>query len=331
MNKFDKETKRNEFFDLRDSELDRLIDSKTGKISAHLVEKIDCPLCQCKKYTNLFVKNGFDFVRCNNCAFIYVNPRVREEKIIEYYNEETSTHDAMLEFFKSQKQQEVEKKLYKEIFEKIQKKVPSGKLLDIGCSIGLFLSVAKKLGYDVLGMELNEKAAKYAEDNHGIPVVRKLLEEANFSDNSFDVISMFGVIEHLTDPVKTISDVHRILKPGGLFIGRCPNVQSLVCMILHGLSRTFTGRLHLSYFSYDTLVYLFKKVGFKKWDISTVYAGKESIINYFQFLDPFSDEEDRFLPEQFREFLSDEKNMDKLEKRMHELGIGLKFMFFIEK
>lgn len=331
MSKFDKITKRNEFFAARDSELDALIDKSTGKIQPHLVEKINCPLCGCSDYKVVFVKNGFDFVRCSKCTLIYVNPRIKEKEVIKYYNSDVSSNTRAINFLSSPKQQEVDKELYVELFNKIKDRAPNGKILDVGCSFGLFLNMAKDLGYEVLGLELNEVAAKYGREKYGITIEPKLLEECDFPDESFDVVAMFGLIEHLFDPVKAVKEVKRILKPGGLFIGRCPNVQAFVFMVLHELGRTFTGRIHLSYFSEKTLKYLFNKTGFTDVELETFITGKDSILNYFQFLDPFGDEQYDFLPDKFREFILDENNFKAIEKKMYELGLGMKFKFIAEK
>lgn len=333
MSTFDKLTKGEPFFIARDKELDQLVDPETGKVYAHLTKKINCLLCQSPIFTVLFTKNGFDYVRCRKCKHVYVNPQLDEKATLSHYDDKSKTTELSYNFISSDKQQEVRGELFRYFFNKIQPKIPHGKILDIGCSIGQFLGMGKALGYDTLGLELNEATAKYAEEKNGIKVERKLLHECNFPDNSFEIVSLFGVIEHLTDPVGVIKDIHRILKPGGMLIGICPNVQSLVCMALHELSRTFTGRLHLSYFSDETLRYLFNNVGFsnEKINIDTCYTGKDSLLNYFQFLDPFGEETTEFLPEKFKKFISQEDNIKMLEEKMNELGIGLKLRFIAEK
>lgn len=333
MSTFDKQTKGDIFFNQRDNELDKLIDTKTGKVYSRLVKKINCMLCQSQDYTVLFTKNGFDFVRCHQCGHVYVNPQFDDKATAEHYNDDSKTTELAHNFISSNKQMEVRGGLYEDFFSELKESIPSGKILDIGCSVGQFLKMGKDLGYEVLGLELNEGAAQYAEKNFGVKVERKLLNECNFQDNSFDIISMFGVIEHLPDPVGVMEDVYRILKPGGVFIGICPNVDSLVCMALHQLSRTFTGRLHLSYFSEKTLRYLFDKVGFKNENIQVMnrYTGKNSLLNYFQFLDPFGDEEYKYLPDKFRELVTDEHACKKIEDKLNELGIGLKLTFIAKK
>lgn len=330
---FDKQTNNEKFFELRDKELETLIDTATGKVKAELVNKVSCLVCEANNYSYLFSKNGFDFVRCQECHHVYVNPQLREEDITSHYGDESETSKLIIDFVASEKQKELRYQVFDYFFNKIQPSRPTGKVLDIGCSIGQFLKYSEEKGYDALGLELNEHAIEFANKNYGVKIEKKLLHECNFPNESFDVISMFGVIEHLPKPVDVISDVYRLLKPGGYFIGICPNVQSLVCMILHEQSRTFTGRLHLSYFSDDTLRLLAEKVGFKNEnvDIDNCYSGTYSMINHAQFLDPFGDETYEFLPKKFKEFLLDKSNVEKLEEKMNELGIGLKLRFIMKK
>ena len=331
MSAFDKETKRNEFFETRDRELDALIDPQTGKIASHLTGRINCRLCDCPDFTILFTKNGFDFVRCRNCTLVYVNPQMKEKEMMDYYNSEAASNDRALDFLSSPRQQEADRELYRALFEDIRPRVPSGKLLDVGSSYGFFLKTAREMGYEVQGLELNERAARYAEKNFGVPVRRKLLEECNFPGESFDIVTMFGVIEHLPRPVEVVREVGRILKPGGLFVGRCPNVQGLVCAVLHAEARTFTGRVHINHFSERTLRTLFAKAGFRAATIRTFVSGKDSLLNYLQFLDPFGDESIEFLPERFQEFLRDSEKVKALEEKLFELGLGYKFKFIAEK
>ncbi len=332
MSTFDKETRRNEFFEARDGELDRLIDPETGFVRSELTEEIPCRLCGTRDYRALFVKNGFRFVRCARCALVYVNPQLKESAILKYYSDELPSNNRALEFLASARQQEVDKKLYEEIFARIPPHLQRGRVLDIGCSFGLFLKTAKDRGYDVEGLELNEKAGRMAEEKFGIRVQPRLLEDCRFPDQHFDIVSMFGVIEHLPKPVEVIREVHRILKPGGMFIGRCPNVASLVCMILRGEARTFTGRVHLSYFSEKTLHELLeKRIGFREVAIETFVSGRDSLLNYFQFLDPFGDETLEYLPERFQEFLRDPEKAGALERALEDLGLGYKLKFFAVK
>lgn len=331
MSKFDKDTGRDKFFAQRDAELDSLVDKSTGKVKAELTEHVNCLLCGANNCSVIFTKHGFDFVRCRQCTLVYVNPRLKEDALIKHYNDKDTFNDLAIKFMDSPKQREVNRALYDVFFSKLGQIKPGAKFLDVGCSAGFLLDYARSHGCEVYGLELNEQACEFAAKNYGINPQKKLLENCDYPDNSFDIISMIGVVEHLPHPLQTLKIVHRLLKPGGVFIGQVPNVQSLVVMVLHQLSRTFTGRDHLAYYSKKTLHDLFTKVGFKKTETFTQFHGRDSVLNYFQFLDPFGDENYDFLPPAFKEWILDPENFKKINAKLQTLGMGLKMEFISHK
>jgi 2-polyprenyl-3-methyl-5-hydroxy-6-metoxy-1,4-benzoquinol methylase len=108
-----------------------------------------------------------------------------------------------------------------------QLKAP-GKLLDVGCSYGAFMQMARDAGWNVTGVELNTKTAEFARDERGFEVFNGTIEQAAYPDGTFDAVTMWDVIEHLDDPVATLKEVHRVLVPGGLFFVFTINQQSLL-------------------------------------------------------------------------------------------------------
>jgi 2-polyprenyl-3-methyl-5-hydroxy-6-metoxy-1,4-benzoquinol methylase len=105
------------------------------------------------------------------------------------------------------------------------------RLLDIGCSSGALLHVASNLGFNVTGVEPAEQAASTAKEA-GFEVYNGLLNEACYPDNTFDIITLYEVIEHLTDPLSLVREVYRILKPGGLFLIGTGNADSWTVSII---------------------------------------------------------------------------------------------------
>ncbi|MEO6458532.1 MAG: class I SAM-dependent methyltransferase [Chloroflexia bacterium] len=102
-----------------------------------------------------------------------------------------------------------------------------GKVLDIGCGRGLLLNKLKEKGWDPQGTELSEEAASYARDRLNLPVTTETLEDAHFPDNEFDLVILWHVLEHLSDPQGTLREVARVLKPGGTLLVAVPNFGSL--------------------------------------------------------------------------------------------------------
>ena len=104
--------------------------------------------------------------------------------------------------------------------------VGPGRLLDVGCGHGLLLDEARRRGFDVVGLELSRSAALHAREKLGLDVREVPLEEFDSWD-SFDVVVLADVIEHLEDPVSAIERCARLLRPGGALCVVTPDPSSL--------------------------------------------------------------------------------------------------------
>lgn len=102
--------------------------------------------------------------------------------------------------------------------------VPGKRLLDVGCSSGQFMYFAKERGYDTKGVELNSLTANIALAN-GLSVHIGTLEDAPYSDNSFDVVFLGDVIEHVTDPRDFVRACARVLTDTGVLAISTPNLD----------------------------------------------------------------------------------------------------------
>ena len=102
-----------------------------------------------------------------------------------------------------------------------------GRLLDIGCGDGRFLHRMKERGWSVTGLDFDQQAARAAKEKYDIEVNVCTLEEMGYPENSFDAVTMNHVIEHVFDPVATLREVCRILKPGGMVVAVTPNADCL--------------------------------------------------------------------------------------------------------
>ena len=148
------------------------------------------------------------------------------------------------------------------IIERIGSFVKPGRMLEIGCANGFFLDEARKAGWDIAGIEPSRWARQYASDRLGIKALYPTLEEANFPDESFDVVVMLDVIEHLEYPREMMSAIRKILKDGGILVISTPDIESFLSILL-GAKWWGINRHHLFYFSRKTLESLFNKTGFK--------------------------------------------------------------------
>jgi len=151
---------------------------------------------------------------------------------------------------------------------------PQGSLLDVGCATGSFLSLAKAKGWRCSGVEVSAFAAAQARERTGCEVFCGKLEDAPFADGSFDVITMWDLLEHLPDPLQGLEKARRLLKPNGLLLVNTPNENSLLRRVARLLYRGSGGsitapvnrlyhRYHLYYFAASTLDLLFRRAGYE--------------------------------------------------------------------
>lgn len=145
------------------------------------------------------------------------------------------------------------------------------RLLDVGCSSGAFLMAARALGYRAEGVEPAPQAAAAARAA-GLQVFPGTLQAASFPDRCFDAVTLFEVIEHLSDPVGLAREVHRVLRPGGIFLIGTANTASWTARAMGAqweyLSIERHGG-HVSFFDTVTMRVLAKRAGFRVARIET--------------------------------------------------------------
>ncbi|MCI2424435.1 class I SAM-dependent methyltransferase [Candidatus Acetothermia bacterium] len=144
-----------------------------------------------------------------------------------------------------------------------------GKLLDVGCGNGRFLVRMQELGWEVTGVEPDGEAAKVALERFGLSVHEGALEEVAFPDDTFDAITMSHVVEHLPDPISTISECRRILKKGGRLVVTVPNIESLSYRIYREAWRGLEVPRHLFLFSSPTLRACVERSGLQLLELRT--------------------------------------------------------------
>ncbi|MBI4538233.1 MAG: class I SAM-dependent methyltransferase [Gemmatimonadetes bacterium] len=318
---YEKRSGRDRFFRLLEEEMRLLIDPATGEMRRDWAEAIACVLCGARDEEELFRKGGLRFVRCRSCRLIYMNPRPSAEGLERLYACESAANDAWVDVLLSEAEEEFQTRDFSALLDEVQRLRPAGRLLDVGCSIGRLLALARGRGYDVLGIELGGRARTYAREHYGLPVLGEKLECADLASESFDAVALVEVLEHLPDPRRMLSEVRRILKPGGVLLAGVPNAGSLGVMVLHGEARTF-NRNHLVYFGEGTLVRLLEQEGFRVVKAMTVVSLLDTVLNHFQMLDPFGVPRTDLLPQPLRQAVESPQGRARLEKLLHDLGLG---------
>jgi 2-polyprenyl-3-methyl-5-hydroxy-6-metoxy-1,4-benzoquinol methylase len=198
-------------------------------------------------------------VRCGSCSFHYVNPRPSQELIVDSYS---AAED---ETFVAQNEGRIRafQKTLGDILRR--KKMPDAaglRLLDVGCAGGASLVAAKSLGFQPVGVEPSRWMASYGRRTYDVEIHDGILQPGMFPPASFDFITMWEVLEHVTDPGALLRLVHDLLKPDGTFVLSYPDFRGLMGRML-GDRWPFWLSVHLLYYDRTTIARQLAACGFQ--------------------------------------------------------------------
>ena len=319
---FVKATGRDKYWALKEKEKKFMTDPKTGMLKKEFERRVKCPLCLADDTAPAFVKEGFQYVKCLKCGMLYINPQLDEGKMLSQYRSLPS-QSYWVDVLQTPRQLAYDSKKFKKSLDEISLFVKPGKVLDIGCSLGIFLDLARKKGWDVDGIELNTKARKVAEEKFKLKLMGKPIDELNLADESYDLVTLWEVLEHLPDPNDMLNNCRKLLKKGGILVVLVPNCDSLAVRIMHEKCATF-GWGHLWYFTPSTLSTLLARHGFEVFKTTTELGEMDTIINYLQFDDPYIGKGVKrkykspyLIPDAIKKSLSDQICINNLGYKLH--------------
>jgi len=174
---------------------------------------------------------------------------------------------------------------FRKVANEVQKYVPGGKLLDVGCYCGYFLDVAREYGYKVEGLELSIWAAEQGR-LLDLQIYGDRLSSLPFDEN-YDVITLWDVVEHFSDPRAELLEIHRLLKKNGYLFLSTINIGSFVARLM-GPRWPWLMDMHIFYFTPKTIERLLGQTGFQLIEIknythiisSTYFIKKLAHISY---------------------------------------------------
>jgi 2-polyprenyl-3-methyl-5-hydroxy-6-metoxy-1,4-benzoquinol methylase len=193
---------------------------------------IKCPLCKSGNILNhqlvkdhAVSKKEFTLCRCGDCELLFTNPRPTEEEIGPYYDfKEYYSHEDQVRSFTQWLYQKIRKSSIQRKVGLIESLVKNGSLLDYGCGTGEFLQEAKKQRWTVRGIEPSEKARTQALGKLPTEVLATLDELPE--DDTYDIITLFHVLEHIHSLRKTIKKLVNHLKSNSYVVIAVPNPES---------------------------------------------------------------------------------------------------------
>ena len=230
------------------------------------LERVACPVCGGARSRCYVRKFGLDLVKCRDCGLVYANPRLREAELLERY-ESPLFFDEYLRNFRAAPEgyDPAFVRGHYRIFLDIAGRyfAPGKKLLDVGCGAGFFVKAAEEAGWKAEGIEISRLASRYAREVVQANVRTARLEAADLAPDSFDLITMLDLVEHLPDPVETMTLAYRVLKPGGVLIVATPDLRSLSRMFLGRCWAALSPAEHLANYDARTLRAALEGSGFR--------------------------------------------------------------------
>jgi 2-polyprenyl-3-methyl-5-hydroxy-6-metoxy-1,4-benzoquinol methylase len=222
-----------------------------------------CVICEAYDFRFLFDCKKFRIEKCIGCGLVQVTNMPAPEDFPEVYDK-TFFDTAYADLETNGKRQRYVYLNFENKLNQIERRVGRvGKLLDVGCSFGFFLDAARQRGWSVEGIDISSYAASCARARFNLSVQNAAVTEARYPSQSFDVITMWEVIEHLPNPVQSLAYLKRFLKDDGIAVFGTPNVASYLAMIQGKRWRNWEPPAHLLYFSPETMSRLFDRCNLK--------------------------------------------------------------------
>ena len=223
-------------------------------------ERVPCPGCGGSSATYERMVAGYRLERCTACDLVFVNPRPSQETLSRIYREKSPQKQA--EFY-AKTVSAAQLAEYDRILAELTELLPGrGRLLDVGCAGGYFMQRAAQAGFEAHGIDLAPWVEAIAMQRN-VPNVRAgRLTEVGFPDSSFDVVHASQVFEHIPQPGEELTEIRRILRPGGLLYINVPNYQCLSIVLGRDDFELNTPPEHVAYFTPRTLSRLVSTAGF---------------------------------------------------------------------
>lgn len=233
---------------------------------------ICCNFCNSDNRTILFTNNNFKIAKCNNCGLRYVANPPDPNRIINIYSENYFKGGldvfGYVDYFEEEENNKVN---FKKIISNLAKYSQGGKILDIGCASGCFLSLLNK-NWERYGIDISAYISKHASKHANLKIFSGELMDYPCEENFFNAITFLDTLDHTNNPVMNLSIAYRLLKKDGLLIITCGDAESFFAKVMGKRWYLYIPPTHLFFFSRTILIRILKSIGFKI--IKVEYSGK---------------------------------------------------------
>lgn len=206
-------------------------------------------------------KQTFSIVECVRCGFRFINPRPLTGELGKYYKSENYiSHSGTRKGFINKIYLLARKFTLKRKYNIVQAFKSSGSMLDIGCGSGELLNLFQEKGWKIVGVEPDELVRNAAISRYSLDI-REEASLKKITDGSFDVVTMWHVLEHVPGLVDRVKEVKRLLKNDGILVVAVPNSNSMDAKIYGEHWAAYDVPRHLWHFTKDSIAMLFRNHG----------------------------------------------------------------------
>ncbi len=234
--------------------------------------QVRCNNCSSLESKPFLKTKKFSAVMCGDCSLVYVNAREKVENKGDYFGDTIILKN--IEYYKRFREQAFNRALA--VLEQLRP--DKGKILDIGSSFGWFLHAASQKGWQVVGLEPSKTSIAEMKKSYNYEVVNAPVDNLEKISQTFDVVTLWNVLEHLPNPSGVLKSIYGKLNKDGVLAIAVPNLNGLITRIIifvHKLTgSTFNKELnslyqsdnpfmHVYHFSEKTLRQTLEKNGFE--------------------------------------------------------------------
>jgi SAM-dependent methyltransferase len=244
-------------------------------------EKIDatCIACGGKDHSLYAVKDSYKIWKCDSCDMLFLFPLPKPSETEAVYSKE---------YFSGAKSgfgyvdYDVDKEAMRSVFERYLRDFErilgkTGRLLDIGAATGYFMKIAEERGWKAHGVEISDYAAEKGR-SRGLDIETGTIHGTALEKKSFDLVTMWDVIEHVPDPILDIGKACSLLRPGGLLAINTPDSGSWFAKFRGSRWHLLVPPEHIFYFNRESLRMILDKSGLEVIEVGCI--GKRFTLEY---------------------------------------------------
>jgi len=301
------------------------ISNSAKKLIKYLnLKQKQCFICRSKSAKKDCEIFGVSYLVCRKCSHVYVNKRFSEDSLSKYYMKNINYSSIT---YANKKTLKLREDIVKPKINFIKKYVKGQNWLDVGSADGAAITVCKDEGFDAVGIELSQNSRKFAKKYRKIDLYPNSLEDFNRDySKKWDVISFFGVLEHIPEPMKILKICHSMIKKNGAVAIDVPNYNSVstyIQKLTKNPNRHLIPHSHIMLFTLHSLEFALKRSGFKPvavwlWGMDVI-----ELLKYISNLDK------NFPNSQLCEFLISKAN--EIQKVFDQERLGDDFLMIAKK